>query len=84
VGRGKPNLWIAERLGIAIKTVVAHKCSIFRRLGVHSVAELVHVLYRMGVFTPEPKEEMSAELKAARPLQPHPTGGRNFGAWTRQ
>ncbi len=79
IGRSKPNLEIAEMLGIMLSTVEAHRHNLFRRLGVHSAAQLVHRLYQLGVFVPEPKVEMSEELKAARPLQPDPTGGRKFG-----
>jgi DNA-binding CsgD family transcriptional regulator len=71
VSHGKSVLYIAEQLGLSIKTVEAHKYGAYRRLGVHRVAELVHRLYELGAFSPEHKEEMSEELKAARPLQPH-------------
>ncbi len=79
VGWGKPNLEIAETLGLTLKTVEVHRHNVFRRLGVHSAAQLVHRLYQLGVFEPEQKAEMPEELKVARPLQPDPTGGRKFG-----
>lgn len=84
VARGKSPRWIAEHLGITAKTVSNHKEAVFRRFNIHTTAQLIHILYRLGVFTPEPKKEMSEELKAARSLQPDPTGGRKFGTWIRQ
>lgn len=79
VAAGRSNRWIAEQLDISVKTVEAHRCAVFRRLDVHEVAGLVHRMYELGVYEPEPKPEMSRELARARPLQPDPSGGRNFG-----
>jgi len=43
VTEGKPNKWIAAELGTAERTVKAHRAQIMRKMGVSSVAELVHV-----------------------------------------
>ncbi|HZS39519.1 MAG TPA: response regulator transcription factor [Polyangia bacterium] len=41
--RGRSNVEIAEGLAVAIKTVETHRARILRKLGVHSVAELVRL-----------------------------------------
>jgi FixJ family two-component response regulator len=41
---GKPNKWIASELGTAERTVKAHRAQIMRKMGVLSVAELVHLM----------------------------------------
>lgn len=79
VGRTKTNLEIAEHLNITVSTVEVHRADIFRRMGVHSVGDLVHRMYTLGVFVPEIKSKMSDELANCRPLQPVHNGGKKFG-----
>lgn len=43
VAEGKPNKLIAHELGIAEKTVEAHRAHVMRKLGVRSLAELVRL-----------------------------------------
>ncbi|WP_416906905.1 MAG: response regulator [Polymorphobacter sp.] len=50
VARGEGNAAIAERLGISAKTVDKHRTSLMRKLGVHSVAELLAVALREGLL----------------------------------
>ena len=42
VTAGRPNKWIAAELGLAPKTVETYRAALMRKLGVHSVAELIH------------------------------------------
>ena len=41
---GKANKVIANELKLSPKTVEAHRAAIMRKLGVHSVAELVRIV----------------------------------------
>jgi RNA polymerase sigma factor (sigma-70 family) len=43
VVEGKPNKWIAQELGISVKTVEAHRARMMGKLDVSSVAELVRL-----------------------------------------
>ena len=52
VGRGFLNKQIAYDLGIALKTVKAHRGNVTRKLQVESVAELVRLLDRLGLDPP--------------------------------
>jgi FixJ family two-component response regulator len=42
---GAPNKVIADRLGIAVKTVKVHRARVMDKMAVRSVAELVHLLH---------------------------------------
>jgi DNA-binding NarL/FixJ family response regulator len=46
VAEGRKNKDIAKSLHVAIKTVEAHRWRLMQKLGVHSVAELVHYAIR--------------------------------------
>jgi DNA-binding NarL/FixJ family response regulator len=48
----KSNKEIAEILGISVKTVETHRGNAMRKLGVHSVVDLVHYAIRSGLTTP--------------------------------
>jgi len=46
---GKTNKEIAALLGIAVRTVETHRSRIMLKLGVHSLAELIHYAMRHGL-----------------------------------
>jgi DNA-binding NarL/FixJ family response regulator len=46
---GKTNKEIATLLGIAVRTVETHRSRIMLKLGVHSLAELIHYAMRNGL-----------------------------------
>jgi DNA-binding NarL/FixJ family response regulator len=48
---GKANKEIAERLGITVSTVQTHRARIMRKLGLHSLAELIHYALRRGIIS---------------------------------
>ena len=50
IARGETNAAIADRLGISANTVDKHRTKIMRKLGVHSVAELVARAFREGLL----------------------------------
>jgi RNA polymerase sigma factor (sigma-70 family) len=50
VVEGKPNKVIADRLGIAIKTVEVHRARVMDKLGAGSLAELVRLVVRNGLL----------------------------------
>lgn len=52
LAEGRTNKEIATLLGIAFKTVDAHRFNIMRRLSLHSVAELVRYAVREGIIQP--------------------------------
>ncbi len=54
---GAPNKIIADRLDIAVKTVKVHRAHVMEKMGVRSVAELVHLCH-------------AAEADFERPLVP--------------
>ena len=45
---GAPNKIIADRLGIALKTVKVHRAHVMEKMAVRSVAELVHLCHLAG------------------------------------
>lgn len=48
--KGLEQKQIAEILGISFATVVTHKKRLFKKLGVHNVAEAVYEAFQMGVL----------------------------------
>jgi DNA-binding NarL/FixJ family response regulator len=46
---GRTNKEIATMLGIAVRTVETHRSNIMHKLGLHSVAELIHYGLRHGI-----------------------------------
>jgi two-component system, NarL family, response regulator NreC len=48
--RGLTNQQISERLFISVKTVETHRAHIFRKLGVHSMAELMRFAARHAIL----------------------------------
>lgn len=53
VAEGNANKEIADRLGVTIKTVEAHRAQLMERLGIHDVAGLVRLAIRAGLISPE-------------------------------
>jgi DNA-binding NarL/FixJ family response regulator len=51
LAEGKANKEIAAELGIAIRTVETHRAKIMLKLGLHSLAELIHYAIRHKIFT---------------------------------
>src|ERR1700732_988422 len=57
LAEGKANKEIAAKLGITIRTVETHRAKIMRKLGLHSLTELIHYAIRHEIFTaPSPTE----------------------------
>jgi DNA-binding NarL/FixJ family response regulator len=52
LAEGKSNKETASALGISVMTVETHRSNIMRKLGAHSVAELVHYAVRHKIITP--------------------------------
>lgn len=57
LAEGKANKEIAIRLGITIRTVETHRAKIMLKVGVHSLAELIHYAIRHKIFTAPNAEE---------------------------
>ena len=49
---GKNNKDVASSLGISIKTVESHRSMVMRKLGLHSITELVHYAIRNKLVEP--------------------------------
>jgi DNA-binding NarL/FixJ family response regulator len=58
VTEGKVNKEIAYQLGIAVRTVEAHRAHVMQKLGLHSIADLIHYALRHGIAS-VPKEPQS-------------------------
>jgi DNA-binding NarL/FixJ family response regulator len=52
VAEGKANKEIAAELGITLRTVETHRAKIMLKLGVHSLAELIHYAIRNKIVSP--------------------------------
>ncbi len=50
LAEGKSNKEIATALGIAVRTVETHRARIMLKLGLHSLAELIHYSIRHGII----------------------------------
>jgi DNA-binding NarL/FixJ family response regulator len=48
--KGLSNTQVAKALYISAKTVETHRANVYRKLGAHNVADLVHAAYRGGVL----------------------------------
>jgi DNA-binding NarL/FixJ family response regulator len=51
LAQGKANKEIAAELGISIRTAETHRARIMLKLGLHSLAELIHYAIRHKIFT---------------------------------
>jgi DNA-binding NarL/FixJ family response regulator len=58
LAEGKVNKEVAHQLGIAVRTVEAHRAHVMQKLGLHSLADLIHYALRHGIASP-PKEPQS-------------------------
>jgi DNA-binding NarL/FixJ family response regulator len=54
---GKPNKKIAAELGITLRTVETHRAKIMLKLGLHSLAELIHYAIRHKIVPPPSASE---------------------------
>lgn len=48
--KGLEQKQIAEILGLSLATVVSHKKKLFKKLGVHNVAEAIYESFQMGLL----------------------------------
>jgi DNA-binding NarL/FixJ family response regulator len=53
LARGKSNKEIAPMLGITVRTVETHRAKIMLKLGLHSLAELIHYANRNALDLPD-------------------------------
>jgi DNA-binding NarL/FixJ family response regulator len=51
LAEGKTNKEIAAQLGITVRTVETHRSKIMLKLGLHSLAELIHYALRHGMIS---------------------------------
>ena len=49
LAEGKTNKEIAAQLGITVRTVETHRAKVMLKLGLHSLAELIHYAMRHGI-----------------------------------
>ena len=49
VAAGYTNVEIAARLGISSRTVETHRANLMRKLGLHTLAELIRLALRRGI-----------------------------------
>jgi DNA-binding NarL/FixJ family response regulator len=50
LAEGKANKEIAAKLGITVRTVETHRAKIMLKLGLHSLAELIHYAIRHKII----------------------------------
>lgn len=51
LAEGKVNKEVATQLGISVSTVETHRARIMHKLGLHSLAELIHYAMRLGIWS---------------------------------
>jgi DNA-binding NarL/FixJ family response regulator len=68
VVHGQLNKQVAADLGTVEKTIKVHRARVMEKMGVESLAELVLVAQKLGVFSPE--ESSRAEQPDGTKLQP--------------
>ncbi len=56
LAEGKTNKEVAALLGIAVRTVETHRSKVMLKLGLHSIAELIHYAIREGLVSNEGPE----------------------------
>jgi DNA-binding NarL/FixJ family response regulator len=54
IARGRLNKEIAHELGIALKTVEAHRYNLRAKLGARNTAGIAHYVHAGGLFSEEP------------------------------
>jgi DNA-binding NarL/FixJ family response regulator len=52
LAEGKVNKEVAALLGITVRTVETHRAKIMLKLGLHSLAEVIHYAMRHGIISP--------------------------------
>jgi DNA-binding NarL/FixJ family response regulator len=62
LAEGKSNKEIATQLGITVRTVETHRAKIMLKLGLHSLADLIHYAIRQGLHQ---EVESAASAKSA-------------------
>lgn len=65
VSKGKANKEIAATLGISVRTAEMHRANVMKKLGLHSLAELVHYAIRAGLITANSRESSNARSTGA-------------------
>jgi DNA-binding NarL/FixJ family response regulator len=53
LAQGRSNKEVAADLGIAVRTVETHRAKIMLKLGIHSLADLIHYAIRQGILAPK-------------------------------
>ena len=53
VAEGKTNKQIASLLGVAVKTVEAHRANMMRKLGLHDLSSVIRFAIRLGLLPPD-------------------------------
>ena len=61
LSEGKTSKEIAWKLGIAVRTVDAHKANVMQKLGIHSLAELIHYALRQGISSTKGEPASSSQ-----------------------
>lgn len=64
--KGKTNKEIAATLGLSIRTVEMHRAKAMKKLGLRSLAELVHYAIRAGLSTSNSLESVKARSTGAQ------------------
>lgn len=65
VSKGNANKDIAATLGLSIRTVEMHRAKAMKKLGLHSLAELVHYAIRAGLTSANSRERGNARSTGA-------------------
>ncbi len=52
LAQGHSNKDVARQLGISVKTVDTHRTNLMRKIGLHSITELVRYAIRNGLVEP--------------------------------
>lgn len=66
VSKGDANKEIAATLGLSIRTVEMHRAKAMKKLGLHSLAELVHYAIRAGLTSANSLERGNARFTGAK------------------
>jgi DNA-binding CsgD family transcriptional regulator len=53
IANGHTTKEIAQRLGIKVKTVDAHRTNLMKELDIHDIASLVRYAIRVGLVSPD-------------------------------
>ena len=52
IAEGKTNKELAAQLGVCLRTAESHRAAIMRKLGLHSIGELIRYAIRNGIIDP--------------------------------